>query len=185
MGMGKVAQPFCQDGDYFIPITNDAYIGDYCAIRPKRVDAVWGPWGEIVTPVDNETHFKQVEGRNLRRPAAHGGKTEGSNERLVTFIKWVKEKKTWSDAVDNCLLIGGKLFANLDGSTTQLDFFFQHLDMKSHWLGVYTTNHEVWLDTEGNEVDNSVLHWDEDQTFNTWHVSSIMFPIFEEKENFT
>ena len=62
--------------------------------------------------------------------------------------------------------LGGKLFANLDGTRKQLDFFFEKLQNESHWLGVYTTNHSVWLDTEGHKVDNAFLHWDPAQGFN-------------------
>ena len=62
--------------------------------------------------------------------------------------------------------LGGKLFANLDGTREQLDFFFEKLQNESHWLGVYTTNHSTWLDTEGHEVDNASLYRDPAQVYN-------------------
>ena len=63
--------------------------------------------------------------------------------------------------------LGGKLFSNLDGTKEQLDFLFEKLQVGAHWVGVYTTNHSVWLDTEGHKVDNASLFWDPMQVFNS------------------
>ena len=56
--------------------------------------------------------------------AAHGGKiNEENSERLEAWYKWQKlSKKTWEEARAHCWALGGKLFADVNGTTEQLDF---------------------------------------------------------------
>ena len=166
VGMAKLDHPMCKERGEDKDIQDDIHEGT-CAINGKRVDAEWGEWKVDKTPsVDTNTVWKQFEKRGFLLDPAHGGRTDGESQRVYSWIQWVKQSKTWTHAKNNCVRLGGKLFYNLDGTKKQLDFFFDKMDQKPHWLGIYTKNHKSWLTVEGSVIAKSRLHWDPKQGFN-------------------
>ena len=72
----------------------------------------------------------------------------------------------WAQAAQNCLEKGGKMFANVDGTKSQLDFLFDKLG-GAYWLGIWTIDHKTWLDTDSQPIDSGLLVWDPSQEFNS------------------
>ena len=66
------------------------------------------------------------------------------------------ELKTWEEAKENCVSMGGKLFSKIDGTRQQVNFLFNKVG-GNHWLGIYTVDHKTWIDTDGNSIDNCQL----------------------------
>ena len=166
VGMAKLDRPMCKELGEYKNIQNDADRGT-CVIKEKRVDAEWGEW-ELEDPTtDSDTVWKKFEKREYTIEPAHGGKTAtGSSRRIYFCLVWVKQSKTWTQARDNCVHLDGELFSNVDGTKRQLDFFFDKLEQKSHWLGIHTTDHVSWFSVNGSTVDKSLLCWDPIQIFN-------------------
>ena len=85
--------------------------------------------------------------------------------------------KTWEDARDNWVELGGKLFFNVSGTKEQLDFLYNKMNEHGHWLGIYTKDHNSWIDVNGNVVDHWCLLWDPKNVFNVkglqYHVANI------------
>ena len=183
VGMAKLDRPMCKELGEDKNIQNDADRG-ICVIKGKRVDAEWGDWEPEDPTTDSDTVWKQFEKREYTIEPAHGGKTNGSGRRIYYWLQWVKQPKTWTQARDYCVQLGGELFSNVDGTKSQLDFFFDKLGQQSHWLGIYTTNHVSWLRVDGSPVDDSLLYWDPLQVFNVGnnqkHVAN--FELVENKQ---
>ena len=84
--------------------------------------------------------------------------------------------KTWEDARDNCVELGGQLFFNVNGTKEQLDFLYHKLNEQNHWLGIYTRDHNSWIDVNDHVVDDWRLLWDPNKKFNAkgfqYHVAN-------------
>ena len=166
VGMAKLDRPMCKELGKYKHIQDDANAGT-CAINGKRVDAEWGEWKVDEPSVDTSTVWKQFEKREIIIEPAHGGKTAtGSSRRIYSWLQWVTKSKTWTQARDYCVQLGGELFSNVDGTKKQLDFFFDKLGQESHWLGIYTTDHVSWFSVNGSTIDKYLLCWDPIQAFN-------------------
>ena len=166
VGMAKLDQPKCKELGETIDIQEDTHRG-VCAINGKRVDSQWAQWAVDDPEIDTSTVWKQFEKRYFLLDPAHGGKTVGPSQRVFSWIRWVDQPMTWSEAETNCAQLGGKLFFNLDGTKKQLDFFLDKLRQKSHWLGIYTTDHTSWVTVNGSTIADSRLNWDPVQDFDS------------------
>ena len=114
--------------------------------------------------VFEETGNKKYYNRSSQ--SAHGGKMETMNS-----IKIVTETKTWPLARDNCVSLGAKLFANLDGTGSQIDSL-QHVltsqgqQNERHWLGIYSNTPGIWQNTNSQVMGDDLLRWNEGEPNN-------------------
>ena len=56
--------------------------------------------------------------------------------------------------------MGGKLFDNLNGSQSQLDFLFQKAGNQDFYLGVWSSDGQVWKKGNGEVISAEKLLWD-------------------------
>ena len=166
-GMKKERKPMCQQDGVFADIQNDGKTSENCAmIRRKRVDREWGKWGWNET-LDDGVDRKTIQRRQILIDAAHGGiEGNGSSEKIVRWIKFVKHEMTWDKANESCELLGGELFHRVNGTQQQLDFFVDKMGNKSHWLGIYTDDHVVWKSVLNDVIKPELLLWKRGQPNN-------------------
>ena len=157
-GMKRISVPLCQEAGKYAYIQNDGDNEENCWINSKRVDTVFGPWLPEKTVVDEYGEFKTTRTRSSAVASAHGGKTSGESEQTVQWLKFVKEKKKWSDAKSNCEAMGGKLFHRVNGNQNQLRFLFHRMNSEYFWLGISRLSGE-WRNVDGAVVENSLLLW--------------------------
>ena len=106
---------------------------------------------------------------NSSSEPAHGGKMKAMSSLII-----VTETKTWPLARDNCVSLGGKLFANLDGTESQIDSL-QHVltsqgqQNELHWLGIYSFDWETWENTDGEVMGDDLLRWNDGEPNNFGH----------------
>ena len=161
-GMKRTSVPLCQKAGEYADIQNDGDNEENCWINSKRVDTVFGPWLPEKTVVDKYGEFKTTRTRSSAVASAHGGKTSGESEQTVQWLKFVKEKKKWSDAKSNCEAMDGKLFHRVNGTEQQLDFLLKRLERSPFWLGISRgDNPDEWKDVNGGTVANDLLVWSE------------------------
>ena len=157
-GMSKLSSPKCAKNGHYDDIQDDANSGD---CNMKRVDREWGSWE--TADIDSVREWKVFQRRNMVTDAAHGGITgSDESERVTSWFKFVHDKMTWSEAEANCLQLGGKLFHNVDGSKSQLEWFLDKMTQTDHWLGIYREGPKgdhVWKNVDGGIVDGSLLKW--------------------------
>ena len=110
-GMRKSYIPECYYNGMKSDISNDQDPNN-CEIIHKRVDFEWSVWGEL-TVENSDTLLKKYYTREKLIEAAHGGKTGSTLEGSVKVIYWlnfVHELKTWQNAKRRCTDMDGKLF---------------------------------------------------------------------------
>ena len=88
----------------------------------------------------------------------------------VNTLKILHEKRTWAEARDNCVSLGGKLFADLDGTETQINSLQQLLTERGrvweYWLGIYANSSKIWKTTDDDLVNEELLIWDQGEPNN-------------------
>ena len=162
--MKKNSRPLCQENGLLVDIKNDD-VTRVCRINEKRVDGQWGLWSFDYNE-DEPSNWKEFHRRQRLIEPAHGGIGGETNElKVVSWFKWVKTPKNFRDAKDYCIQKGGKLFSQVDGTKNQLDFFHQKLG-ETHWLGIYTTDHKIWRDIDGEAIGDQRLVWANEQPNN-------------------
>ena len=164
-GMKRTSVPLCQEAGKYADIQNDGDHEENCWINSKRVDTVFGPWLPEKTVVDKYgEEFKTTRNRSSAVASAHGGKTSGESEQTVQWLKFVNEKKNWTEAKSNCEAMGGKLFHRVNGTEQQLDFLLNRLESSPFWLGISRgDDSSEWKDVDGGTVANDLLVWSEGQ----------------------
>ena len=82
-------------------------------------------------------------------------------ERTKLWLLFVAAKKNWNDAKTDCELLGGKLFSDLDGTASQLEFIVSKFGFTPMWLGVHRENaaSEQWIEIDGKAVPDNKLVW--------------------------
>ena len=91
----------------------------FCQIGGKRVDREWSSWEEKIN--SSSVEYVVYNQREKLVDFAHGGKIgEEDSIHVTTKFILVTAKKSWWQAKSNCDKLGGHLFSNLDGSTSQL-----------------------------------------------------------------
>ena len=93
--------------------------------------------------------------------SAHGGVDNNRTEKKVYWFRRVYEKQTWSDAIEKCATLGGRLLADLDGTTFQLDLMINNMPAAYYWLGLskdpnVTSFIETWMD---RVLDDNPIIW--------------------------
>ena len=134
IGMSKSVAPACMRKGQMVNIQTDSASG-FCEIVSKRVDKQWSEWQ--TDTIDNESEYKIVRKRDVVLDSAHGGFEHGAPEEVTTWLKFVKERKSWTQARDNCMALGGHLFHSIDGTVGQLQFLYTRNFMESSWIGIY------------------------------------------------
>ena len=96
-----------------------------------------------MTIIDTNNEWKETQTRNeLLRPA-HGGKSpEGSPHRVISWLLWVRQLKTWSEAETYCREQKGILFWKVDGTKEQLDFLSDKLG-EARFFSVISLNIQI------------------------------------------
>ena len=118
-GMQQIETPDCAENGLPKDIRIDDRPGN-CAINEKRVDVEWSRWSTQIV-VNTTTKLKLLKtGRITIVESAHGGVDNNRTEKKVYWFRRVYEKQTWSDAIEKCATLGGRLLADLDGTTFQL-----------------------------------------------------------------
>ena len=132
-----------------------------CAISEKRVDVEWSRWSTQIV-VNTTTKLKLLKtGRITIVESAHGGVDNNRTEKKVYWFRRVYEKQTWSDAIEKCATLGGRLLADLDGTTFQLDLMINNMPAAYYWLGLskdpnVTSFIETWMD---RVLDDNPIIW--------------------------
>ena len=168
-GMKKPAVPVCTNNGMFADIKNESE-GQMCnTIVKKRVDTAFTYSGPSVVDIKTSTDWRKVVKREVLVEAAHGGLTDipgASDFEVVEWLKFVHEKKSWKEARTNCENLGGKLFSGVNGTEQQLMFLYEKLNKSFGWLGIFTRDHETWVDTTDEEIDGNLLVWREGEPNN-------------------
>ena len=163
-GIKKEAIPICENNGVFMSILKSSDRGR-CEIFRKRIDREWGPCETSSSSSTSATQseWKVVKNRDVSLDAAHGG-TLGSarTEKTLSWLLFVFELKTWSEARDYCANNGGRLFDALNGTSEQLQFLSSkdgHIQF--YWVGISRdpNNREVWLNMNGTVIGNDKLFW--------------------------
>ena len=74
---------------------------------------------------------------------AHGGKS-GDSLKVVSWLHFVRRGLNWFEAERNCESLGGRLFADVDGTATQLQFLLDRMGDQHYWLGIRTFDRIQW-----------------------------------------
>ena len=134
-GMQQLETPVCIENGFPKDISIDGIPGN-CAINEKRIDVEWGRWSTQIV-VNTTTEHKLVKtGRIITVESAHGGVDNDESETTVYWFQRVYEKQTWSKAIEKCETLGGRLFADLDGTTFQQDLMINNIPAAYYWLGL-------------------------------------------------
>ena len=148
-GMTINSKPICSEDGIWVNIQNDN-TSELCDVSKKRVDSQWGSW-ESETTVDTSLELKVITRRTRVISPAHGGKESGdkNENQISSWLLFVKEGMTWTDAKLNCENLGGELFHRINGTQEQLQLLRTRMDYENHWVGIYTENHETWKTVAG------------------------------------
>ena len=103
---------------------------------------------------------------------------------VFKWYKWAKERKTWTQAKENCEHLVGELFYDLDGTEEQLDFFSQKLDMQFQWLGLTSEDNVDWRNLHGETVPASLLKWNPGQPNTLSQIYLANIPYLEDMDEF-
>ena len=159
-GMKRSSFPVCNQKSIEQNIQDDDNPG-FCRINEKRIDREWGPWvAEVV--VETEREFKEIEKKQIVLDFAHGGKTGvDPTERIKKWLVFVTEKKNWNKAKVHCENLGGKLFSDLDGTVTQLEFIVGKFGYTPMWFGVHRESaaSTQWITIDGELVPDNKILW--------------------------
>ena len=114
---------------------------------------------ETVVVIDSADEFKEV-----RRQVDTGSCLVTSDEKILTWVKYVKEEMPWDKAKFHYESIQGLLFFDLDEDQTtgKLDMLFDKLDSRSNWIGMYKKgNGAQWFNSKDEPIDFTKFKWDE------------------------
>ena len=134
-GMKREHFPSFTEGESELDIQDDEWEGK-CVLRHKRVDLEWGAWDTAISDVlinDTDPDYIRYHTRETVINVAHGGVPGSERSRIFSWIRWIRTKKTWTDAKQNCEQLGGKLFYNLDGTIEQLLLFHGKFNGERNW----------------------------------------------------
>ena len=134
-----------------------------CKMAGKQHESYWGEWRHIVE-IDTNDEWKKVDKRECilhtarHAPSTCNGKT--SEVELMEWYKFVREGKTWLEAKANCEELGGKLFSNLNGTASQLEFLSNKLG-SCGWIGGYATSLSLsrWRKVDGGIIPSENIVW--------------------------
>ena len=140
-----------------------------CGSDGKRQDGEWTQW-EHVVQVDTPLEWKKSKVRDCH-PPSHGGAHTCTTreEKVLEWVKFVREKKNWVDAAKICEGMDGHLFDSLNGTEEQLLFFAKKFNTDNYWVGIWTyanTNQKEWKNMKHDVVSEDILLWNEGQPDN-------------------
>ena len=158
-GMKRNHGPNCEEGGKRINV-QEGDISEKCAtVLEKQVDRHWGAWEPFNT--DNVSDWIRADVRAPIVEAAHGGSLGDDKDiRVFEWYRWFQTQATWDESVTKCSDVGGKLFSAINGTTEQLDFISKKIGFQHCWMGIYTEDHIVWKDTEGNAIPLDLFIWE-------------------------
>ena len=83
---------------------------------------------ETVVVIDTADEFKEIQ-----RQVDTGNCVMTSDELVLSWVKFVKQNKTWEDARIHCQIIQDRLLFDLDKdqTTDKLDMLFDKLDSRA------------------------------------------------------
>ena len=131
-----------------------------CDLGSKLRTTSWSEWEDFVE-IDNESEWKKVKKRNCIASTDVDGPATclGESEMVSEWLLWVTEIFDWDGAKVNCESLGGALFYRLNGTKSQLDFFYEKMNNKTFYLGVYTSDHEAWRTVDGGTISRELLYF--------------------------
>ena len=130
-----------------------------CEMAGKQHESFWGEWHHFVE-IDTSEEWKKVQQRECILYTAHASST--CNEKLseVEIIEWyrfVHEEKYWEEAILNCRNLGGKLFSNLNGTVSQLEFL-QNKVGRNGWIGGWESGND-WRNDDQEIIPSEKIIW--------------------------
>ena len=78
----------------------------------------------------------------------------------MEWYKFVRENKTWYEARKYCKDLGGKLFSNLNGTFSQLEFLSNKLG-SCGWIGGEKLGGSHWRTADGKSIPSENIVWAE------------------------
>ena len=122
-------------------------------------EAEWSDWYHSVI-IDTRDEWKKLNVRHCYLGPYRGWSPKISLDvEVLEWVTFVHEEKTWLEATNYCTTLGGHLFHSLNGTLSQLDFFYQRFDMRRYWLGIWTEDHVEWRNMNGEIVSESLIIW--------------------------
>ena len=159
VGLNENHFPHCLVGINQRDIKDDS-LPNECKINQKRVDAEWTMWSQNIY-IDTADEWKRYETRGCVM-ARHGGRDNlcsGSQQKILEWVKFVHEPAHIYDVgFSSCIDLGGKLFTSLNGTQSQLEFFYNRVGPNCYWLGITTDDPTTW-ETNNEGVANEDIIW--------------------------
>ena len=79
-------------------------------------------------------------------------------------MTFVHDETNWETASSACSTNGGVLFNQLNGTTEQLDFFFQRLNKpQCFWMGMILVNQQWVLLPDNKPISDDLIIWGKNQ----------------------
>ena len=163
-GMKRIAYPKCLEKGHPKTIRDDSP-PNLCGINLKRQDEYCDDNEESVD-VDSDKEWQRVVSRNYQI-ATHGGMELGFKCEVLEVLEWyhfIRTEMTFDEAESACRnQQDADLFYRLNGTKTQLQFFYAKLDSPiCFWLGVRRQEYDperppVYVDVKGRFVPSDKI----------------------------
>ena len=130
-----------------------------CKLAGKQHKTTWGEWLHFVE-IDTSEEWKKCQQRYCKGSTYHSTLSCNGKFSEVEIIEWyrfVHERKNWDEANGNCRDLGGKLFSNLNGTVSQLEFLHNKLG-SCGWIGGRKTDN-AWRNDDDVVIPSEKIIW--------------------------
>ena len=162
LGMAIRERMNCEEEGTRIFVERNPY-QSMCKMAGKQHESFWGEWHHFVE-IDTSEEWKKLQQRECIVYTAHAPSDCNGKLSEVETIEWyrfVREEKNWFHAIDNCRDLGGKLFSNLNGTVSQLEFLDNKLG-SCGWIGGRKTDN-AWRNDDMIIIPSEKILWAEDE----------------------
>ena len=91
----------------------------------------------------------------------------GPSDVTLIWLQWIHDRKSFEDARDHCVTLGGSLFHDLNGTVEQLQLLWSKTDKRptdwggfdSYFIGGTRRNDGQWVGVNGEVFDPDNLIW--------------------------
>ena len=97
--------------------------------------------------------------------SAHGGENQCEGEQIqVDWVTFIHDQTDWGAAFFACRAKGGKLFNKLNGTSEQIEFYFQKLGKpQCYWLGLVLVDGEWVMVPDNDAISPDLIVWGDGQ----------------------
>ena len=182
VGMKRETYPNCTENGLKKDITNDTNPHN-CDINLKRIDTVCSDWNYAT--VKNKSDWMNYREQHCFE-GSHQDLRNNSKKTVLQYFDWLKfvhDKLTAYEAINNCRALGGQLFGDFNGTQEQIWFLAQQFHFYSFWVGFNDIEKNGdWRNLKGK--NSSLLPWMSGQPTNYRDESfTIALPQFLSDEN--